>query len=127
MENRPEQESIEARLRQTAPELSPDLRFRVLRRCQETRRPRFRFAWSRQWSFACVLMGFVLLCSSASLWLDAKSQAILLGTDRNPAGIEQAVRQENRVQPGAETQSLLAALRWRLQQVALLLQEKRSG
>lgn len=130
METRPEQdtsETIEARLRNTAPALPPELRPRVLQQCRNQRRTRPTVIWFGQWRPAGALAGLVIFCWAASNRLDAQSQAMITGGSRPRPEGALAVRAPISTPTEADSRNFGTALRWRLRQLTLLLHDKHSG
>ena len=127
METRPETENIEARLLASAPMPPPELRRQVLQRCREARRSKPDFTWGVRWRLSGALMVFLLLCGFANSRLDAQNLAILSGENGQQIHTALSLPIPGLPQLDPQGQSLIVVIRWRIHQIALLLDEKYSG
>lgn len=119
MTPREEPESIETRLRASAPLPPPELRAQILDRCRQERRPAPRLPWFRSWGLTGAFAALLLFCWLASGRLDAQNQALLTGSAARPSDSAATLR--------ADQERFVLALQWRLRQLALLLHDRRSG
>lgn len=119
MTTRHDQETIEAQLRASAPSLPPELRQQVLRQCRTERRNRPGLTWLQRWRPAGAFASIVLFCWIASGRLDAQNRAMITGGEGRQSESAAAIR--------ADSADFVIALRWRINQLALLLRDKHSG
>ncbi|MCW3100754.1 MAG: hypothetical protein JWL77_6372 [Chthonomonadaceae bacterium] len=119
MRTRDDSETIETQLRATAPILPPELRQQILRRCQNERRNVPVLTWYRRWRLTGAFASLVLFCWITSGRLDAQSQALING---------EAGRQSiNAFATRADNADFVTVFRWRIHQLALLLNDTHSG
>jgi hypothetical protein len=113
------QETIEARLRAGAPDLPPELRAQILHRCLNQRRNTSTLPWQRRWQGAGAFASLVLFCWVMGGRLDAQNRAMITGSEGRPSASASAA--------SSESADFVVALRWRLEQLALLLHDRHSG
>ena len=125
METRPEYDNLEARLRASAPALPDDLRIQVLQHCRESFRRSHGITWGCRPQFVGALAGLMTLCWIATSCLDRNTQAIVNGDNTHRASSANIGHGAARI--GAEGQSMLVAMRWRMREMMRMLEDQRSG